>query len=230
MLRSSGAYQGFFRALKWSIVPHGFGVLVLLMLLLLAAFVPYRANLALAEISGRVCAIAGERKAGGGQAGDPVAGSGTFVPNNPCWDSGENLVQGGEYRITVNTAKDGSNSENSWLDGRIPVTPGGFTEGKRLPWYIRYAAWPLRRSLADDWFQPIAKVIPTDRKGSGRLYPLTFRQKTGRGTTYEAVFTAPRTGRLQLFVNDAVPWWGGLSGTYYANNDGVAAVTIERLC
>jgi hypothetical protein len=74
----------------------------------------------------------------------------------------------------------------------------------------------------------MAKVIPDDHKSSGRLHPLTFRQRNGAGTAYEAEFKAPGSGRLQLFVNDAVlSWWGGLDGTYYANNKGVAAVTIE---
>jgi uncharacterized protein (DUF2235 family) len=226
-LRGNKIYRKFFRALKWHIVPHAFGVLVLVILVLLAAFVPHRANLALAEISGRVCAIAHERKALGGQAEGSVASSGTFAPSDPCWDTGFDVVEGGEYRITLNTAKDDGNGENSWLDDTIPVTPAKFTEGVQLPWYVRWFAWPVRRSLTDDWFQPMAKVIPSNRKSSGQLHPLTFRKKNGSGTTYVAQFTAPRTGRLQLFVNDAVPWWGGLSGTRYANNHGVAAFTID---
>jgi uncharacterized protein (DUF2235 family) len=225
--RSSDAYQGFFRALKWSFIPHAFGLLVLLILVLLAAFVPYRAILAFAEISGRVCTIVDGREASGGQTEDHGGGSRKFAPNDPCWEAGVDLTEGTVYRITLDTAKDGQNDKNSWRDDTVPVTPAGFTEGARLPWYVRWFGWPLRRSLTDDWFQPMAKVIPSNRTSSGQLHPLTFRKKNGSDTTYVTQFTAPRTGRLQLFVNDAVPWWGGLSGTRYANNHGVTTFTID---
>ena len=219
-LRSREGYQRLFHVLKWQIVPHSFGLIILLALVSIAVLVPLRANLTLAEMSGRICGIIDGQTASEGPAN-------AFVPTDPCWNTGTNVDEGKVYRITLNTEVDG---KNSWKDDTIEVTPDGFTDGHRLPWHIEYLAWPLRRSLADGWFQTMAKVIPDDRKSSARLHPLVFRQRNGAGTAYEAEFEAPRTGRLQLFVNDAVlSWWGGLNGTYYANNKGVAVVTIERL-
>jgi uncharacterized protein (DUF2235 family) len=216
--RSSDGYQRLFHVLKWQVVPHSFGLIILLALVSIAVLVPLRANLTLAEMSGRICEIFDGQTAGE----DPAN---AFVPTDPCWSTGTDVHEGEVYRITLNTDVDG---RNSWKDDTIEVTPNGFTNGYRLPWYIEYLAWPLRRSLADGWFQTMAKVIPDDHKSSGRLHPLTFRQRNGAGTAYEAEFKAPGSGRLQLFVNDAVlSWWGGLDGTYYANNKGVAAVTIE---
>jgi hypothetical protein len=110
-----------------------------------------------------------------------------------------------------------------WLDRGIVTEPSGF-EPSRMPWPLGYLALPLRRSLNARWFQTFLTIEPDAGPRQTEALDLRFT-----GTAYVAVFTARASGRVHLWVNDAVLPFLGLTDHFYANNRGTAEVVISQL-
>ena len=87
-----------------------------------------------------------------------------------------------------------------------------------------YGSTPLRRYLFVGWYEPVARI------GADRFdtYPLTiYRQDTAAGgERLIARFSARRSGRLYLYMNDAVLFtWD----KFYRNNRGKATVKVREV-
>ncbi len=165
-----------------------------------------------------------------------------FDPNNPCYDTRHELVRGEEYRIEFEIS-------DNWSDATLNADVNGWTD---LNAY--YAFTPFRRHLLAGWYQPVARVGETlfDR------YPLSLSGEDAASTSRKALcrarqpgqqlvnparsvddeaknmalhmdFTARRTGRLFLYVNDMMLFVPGLLGPFYSNNRGYACVTVFHL-
>jgi hypothetical protein len=160
----------------------------------------------------------------------PAAAVSGFDIATMCADTGIKLKEGVTYRIELSVTK-------RWTDGDYPADPYGFSAGAHG---IRAAllftpATLIKRWWAEPWMRPIARIgrfgndeyalapVQPDDKGLGNNVQLT------------AEFTARTTGRLYLYVNDAVLAVPGLSGFFYhtengffepGNNVGTASVTV----
>jgi len=87
---------------------------------------------------------------------------------------------------------------------------------------------PLRRSISARWFQPVAKIIP--QTGKPVVLPLEFVRADTTEPQYVAQFTAPKSGRLYLFVNDVLlPPWLPRATLFYDNNQGGATIDVEAV-
>jgi hypothetical protein len=210
-LRTSEWYKGALWRLKWKVGPHIFGAGTLAVALLLIGSLPllvvHRVQLVAAERSNAICQL------DGGPHAPERDGSST---RSLCWSTGSQVEAGRRYRVilTVN---------QPWTDESIDTDPGGFGSEK-LPWYARFTAATLRRSLSERWFQPLLKIVPAPGNGSSRVQALDL--KLDPAGDYTAEFVATRTGEVFLFVNDAVVSWHGLTREFYNNNAGTARVQI----
>ena len=211
-LRTGEWYQAVFSFLKWKAGPHFVGFVALLVALFLIGSVPllavHRVQLAVAERSNAICDLDG-----GPQAPAPEG----FSTKSLCWATGSQVEAGRHYRVTLTV-------NQPWTDGTIATDPGGFGS-EQLPWYARYTAAPLRRSLSERWFQPLVKIVPAPGNGSSQVEAVDL-QPSPAGV-YSAEFVAARTGEVFLFVNDAIVSWRGLTQDFYGNNEGMALVQIE---
>ena len=211
-LRTHPWYQAVLWSLKWKVGPHFAGAVALVAALLLIVLLPllavHRAQLVVAERSNAICELDG-----GPQAPAPEG----FSTKSLCWATGSQVEAGRHYRVTLTV-------NQPWTDGTIATDPGGFGS-EQLPWYARYTAAPLRRSLSERWFQPLVKIVPAPGNGSSQVESVDL-QPSPAGV-YSAEFVAARTGEVFLFVNDAIVSWRGLTQDFYGNNEGMALVQIE---
>jgi len=211
-LRTSEWYQGVFSRLKWKAGPHVAGFVTLLMALFLIGSLPllaaHRVQLVAAESSNAICQLDG---------GPHAAKLEEFSTKSLCWATGSQVEEGRRYRVTLTVSQ-------RWVDESIATDPVGFGSEK-LPWYARYMAAPLRRSLSERWFQPLLKIVPPPENGSSRIEALDV--KADSSGVYTAEFVAARTGEVFLYVNDAIVSWHGLTQAFYDNNEGMALVQIE---
>lgn len=138
-----------------------------------------------------------------------------------------------------------------WSDGRIPSDLRGWKQS------FGWAALgiPIRRHMFIDWYQPIARIgrlgytrsslvetelEPTEEdgkqnptgaragntaqpEGSNSAPKLTEEQKV------QYHYAAPDSGRLYLYLNDAVLLHPKLISYFYSNNRGEAHVTIDKV-
>lgn len=202
-LRSHPWYQGAFAVLRRKLLPAVTGLGALLLLVVLAVRAPFD----LANAAGRICD--GKTRAGG-SLGFPFR----FASRDLCTATGVQIEEGKRYRVVLQLPGTG---EEAWQDSTIPVSsPAGFTSRKPGLTPVQRVIFsvfaPFRRVVGADWFVPIARI--------GRSGPDL------RLTSTRSVFTAPASGELHLFVNDAVlpPW-----RSYYDNNKGAATATVERV-
>ncbi len=206
-IRTSPGYRGFFKLFKRYLLPTAFGWSVLAILVGTVLVTANRAVFEGASALGLVCS----------ESSDPIRSVQiapdsweTWMPNNQlCAATGITLEQDHKYRATIELPQ-----ENRWFDETVPVPgPAGFSSNV-APW-IFYPALPIRRSLGQSWFVPIAKIGAT-----GREYHALAASSSD--------FTARKTGRLFLFVNDGVaPFcWTCL---YSNNHGGLAHVIVTRL-
>jgi uncharacterized protein (DUF2235 family) len=211
-LRTNEGYQAVLWRLKWKVGPNIFGfgtfAVTLVLIVLLPLLAIYRVQLAAAERSNAICELDG-----GAQAPAPEG----FSTKSLCWATGSQVEAGRHYRVTLTV-------NQPWVDGTIATDPVGFGS-EQLPWYARYTAAPLRRSLSERWFQPLVKIVPPAGNGSSHVEAVDLKANSAGG--YSAEFAAARTGEVFLFVNDAIVSWRGLTQDFYSNNEGVALVQIE---
>jgi hypothetical protein len=112
------------------------------------------------------------------------------------------------------------------VDLSIPASPGGF--GMSHMTLVGNIFTPLRRSLFNQWFTPMVKIVPPD--GGFTLVALEMKQAGANANVYEGEFTAPRHGRVFMFVNDVIlPPWAPKDRYFYDNNLGtVSAIDFEE--
>jgi len=148
-----------------------------------------------------------------------------FDPKSTCADTGLTLEAGDKYAIELKVSDD-------WYDATIAADANGWRpraagDKKNIvsaPWYMNLFV-PVRRHLFADWYQPIARV---DDKLFDR-YPLhtTGLQPETENTRKLCMpIEARRTGRLYLYLNDAVLF---VPGSFYKNNVGSASVRVTAL-
>lgn len=162
----------------------------------------------------------------------------TFDTVEPCVATWVEMKKGRDYKISVAV-------DAAWKDGGLEADPTGISWFE-IPWSKRPAmtiAVLSRRYWSEKWFALMGSI------GRGRENAFRIHAKRvdvdpaspdDAGFTY--TFRAWRTGRLYLFVNDAInpfagerfcrakedfdperPWH-----CYYANNSGTASITIEE--
>lgn len=138
-----------------------------------------------------------------------------FNPKNPCFDTGINVKRGQRLTIVFKVPE-------GWHDDSIPADAEGWVN---TPPYM-YAFLPLRRHLFTDWYQPVARI---GRKLFDR-YPLVENCTPDREEGKPAGVEAPtrkicmkikprRSGRLFLYLNDAVLFSPDFYWEFYRNNN-----------
>ncbi|HEY3384555.1 MAG TPA: DUF2235 domain-containing protein [Vicinamibacterales bacterium] len=208
-LRTSRWYRGLFGVLNAYLVPFCFGVTMLVALVVGVIGAANRAAFESANLSGFVCRDDGPVLHTTNTG--PGAWAVEFTPDEFCGATGVRVERGERYRIGIQLPQE---PQAMWHDGDILVTtPAGFTSGRRPA--VFYPALPFRRVLAWNWFVPVVRV-----GASGAEY-----HSLAPGFSE---FTARQSGRIFLYVNDALlpsPFWRSL---YENNRGGAAIVTVTR--
>ena len=221
-LRSSAAYQRSIQYLKWRALPALFGALFAGAGLLALTVLAHRSALLLTQAELHSCPADAARPADVGRAPTPVAG--LFATRSPCWPTGLRLEAGARYRLLLDV-------QQPWVDGHIPASPEGFAStrfGLVAPVFA-----PFRRATAAPWFAPVITV--RDAEGHRHSVAVSLaaelpRQDQTRPGPYAGEFVAPATGAAFLYVNDAlIPSQPIAATPLYANNQGTAAVSLQRL-
>ena len=157
----------------------------------------------------------------------------TFETTNPCWNSGEQLLAGVRYRITMTIGKPWSDGV-SWFDGKpYCADTRGFTAGAHgfAAGLVFYPATPFKRWWGQPWFKPIARVgrFGNEEYALDPLPPdILSKEDCGNGELV-AEIEPKKSEELYLYVNDAAIGlrWG--FDRFYRNNLGTAEVTVRRL-
>lgn len=143
------------------------------------------------------------------QAAKGAGGAGVaFDPAQPCVDTGADLQAGRRYRIEV--AADG------WKDASYDAAPQGLSGYGHYLDPVLVAAIPARRHVALSWFALVGEI----GRDSGHTFPINRESVVVRPT---------HSGRLYLYVNDAIDRFGDGWDTYYRNNAGAATVSVTPL-
>jgi len=201
---------------------------VILLFAVIPALIIWRAVLFVPFDYGSVCSAVHEKAPAlpATPEGAPV----TFSATDPCFNTDFELQSGRNYRVSVTV-------ETPWLDSTLPAGPTGL-RWPEIPLKMRFlmaTASPLRRFWTDGWFVTMGSI------GRSRDYafPLKLEPVAPGSNRYTATFHAWRSGRLYLFVNDAVnpfadsrlcppgsgrPYWR----CYYANNKGAARISLKE--
>lgn len=202
-VRSSPAWLGTLRVMKWRLLPTIAALAVLLAVVAIPLALPMQWWLAKAERDGTLCPIAG--------GGDPQGTAVDFAARRPCTDLHQTLTPGMSYRVTLRVTK-------QWCDGWIGADP---VQGNRGGWWLTPFRFH-RRVTGANWLKPLAIVRSPDAKV--RIDPLDFDYLGD--DTYRARIVAPATGgRLSMALNDAFPPL--FRSVFYDNNKGAAVVTVE---
>ena len=144
------------------------------------------------------------------KVGQPASARKLFDTKHRCFDTGMHLQAGERYRVTIDTSATGA-----WTDQSIPSSPEGFDKDFDNYRPLMVFALPMRRHIKDSWFVLMGKI---GRRGT------VFR--VGKDKRVRAT----ETGRLYLYVNDAVPpSVFEPASKFYDNNIGQGKVTVTRL-
>lgn len=236
-LRTNLLYQGLFLLLRRWLLPAGFLLLLAVLAWGLASQVDHSRRMA----HGELC------RAGPGGARP------WFATAQPCWDSGHQIDKGATYRIRLEVPAAQRWTDERIPAGpqgfECPLPTGqAVTMG---------AAALLRRHVGEPWFRPVARIgergsdeypllpdtpqaAPSDRctlpfarapmppapcpvAGAGAPGPAG----TVAVTVFESTLVARSSGRLFLYVNDAVDLLGWRG--FYDNNGGCARVSVSRV-
>jgi hypothetical protein len=232
--RNSRAYQRFVQVLKWHLLPDWVITpltVVVLCWILFAAYV--QATLPFLENGTLFCQPSSD------SAPEIASVSRDFSPRDVCSESFGWVREGDRYVVTFDVL-------DPWYDASLATTPEGLSAGE-FPWGLGYIAGPLKRVIDARYLQPVLEIRPTGKErdetgGNIQIYPLAVRQVGDSRTLFRADFSAPRSGELFLFVNDAMlPFKEGefnyryfyeASGTGDAStlgNRGSACVTVESV-
>lgn len=231
--RNNIDYQRRVQTFKWWILPDFvFWPIILLLALWLAAGLYTQARLPGLEAGNKLCP----------QTPGPLkaleARRGGFSPRNLCHPVGAEVVEGQRYIVTFDVVEE-------WRDGSLATSPAGLAAGD-LPRLGGYFGLPFRRVINANYLQPVVQIRPPRRPwqlfDNVYIFPLDLAQQGESSTLYRAEFTAPRSGELALFSNDAVlPFTSAIMSPYdvryfyqqsgsgrQRGNRGSACVTIMR--
>jgi uncharacterized protein (DUF2235 family) len=219
-IRTSKAGQYIYRRLRLQILPFGALIATALLLVVMAN----KVSVEMASAAGLFCGSEEHKP-------DPATvlpGAGATIDFNPqsmCQDTGLTLEKGERYRVTITMGK-------QWLDNETESGVVGFQAKS----FIHKIAVPIRRWWGYAYFQPIARI---GNRGSSEkpLEPIRLtsdRPKDGPDRpedikSAQFLFTPDQTGRLYLYLNDAVIGVPSLYGHFYENNHGTATVKVENV-
>lgn len=217
-IRTSSTYQGILGFIKWQVLPFAFGLMMIAVLGWTVALAAAQLRLSGGEGRGMFC----RRNA------PPAA---LFETRNPCNPTGVKVGRGLTYEIRFYVQEpwqDGSNRDNL-------TNPEGIEIG-RFPYKLGYIAAPFRRVIGARYLQPLAAV--SRRTSNFTTVDITTVHITALAPVaagpneWVSEFTAPATGQLSLFANDAVPPWPFRASRFYRGNEtsrnrGTACVAIS---
>ena len=133
----------------------------------------------------------------------------------PCLDTGLRLEAGQRYVIEVTGADGKALRGADWRDAGYSAGPSGLADISFLgdPAYL--GGFAARRHLALPWFALVAEI----GRDSGQVFPLSRTRVT---------WTAPQSGRLYLYVNDAINPGLELGELNLAEPEGLPITPEER--
>ena len=215
--RTSAAYQGGVKALKWYLLPTLFGLLMVALIAWAVLAVWTQIRLPAVEEGDAFCT---SRSAPA--ARDLVRLD--FATDRPCVATGMRVLAGEKYVVTFEVDK-------PWADGGYETDPrgaGAFGIGPAGPFGV-----PLRRVINADYLQPVAAVrVEADGERRVHMDALELEPVAGSTTHYWVELEIARDGELFLFANDAALPEPFRHDFFYrgspGRNTGTACVTIER--
>lgn len=215
--RNCGIYRGFIQFMKFWLVPLVSVFLVLWVVAGIASHTLFN----VVDSTGIFCDGAPANKLKyleRGESSKPVK----FDTRSLCSPTGVYLDEQNEYYIWIELTSD-------WKDGAIPTSPAGFESWETLTWpqtAIMYSLVPFRRVIFRPWFHLIARG---GAKGNSEYFLDPYRpDRKNKPNNYRTAFKAERSGELFLYVNDVVSPLKFISNFFYGNNEGEAAIVIER--
>ena len=212
-IRTNDAAIALYRFLKNTGLPLVFLTLTSLLLLILLNKVMFE----VASSIGKTCPEPGPANAS--MVGD------LDTTKNMCADTGIDLVKGQTYKIKIVIP-----DQTPWKTPSHCAGVQGIDDGiawpDSLPFYL---AAPAKRWWSEPYFRPIARI---GRRGNDEyaLIPTKNPESSDKCAAHdlEAVITARKSGRLYLYVNDAVFYLPGVSSKYYDDNEGAATVSAGK--
>lgn len=155
-----------------------------------------------------------EARAQTGPSSPDGGGRVIFDTGDPGFDTGIELVEGRQYRITVVT-------DEEWSDDDLAADPAGLEND---PPAVLLPAAPFKRLLGANWFALLGSIGSCDD-------PFVLFEERSEGDSFErTIGPIEETGNLFLFVNDVTsyftpqgPWF------FYGNNRGTARVSVTAL-
>jgi hypothetical protein len=217
-LRTHPLYRVFFIALTHWLLPSLVALTILITGIYGFLVIGNRVVFFTENLFGGVCSPSAEVRPVAAKSG-PV----NFDTTKLCNPSGLLVTKGATYQVTFTTTV-------PWEDGHrakeagIPTDPRGFGREKMTGWM--WLGLPFRRYISVNWFQPIVRI------GSKGMHeqPLTFEPQptTPNRPAFTATFKPRADGEAFFFVNDSVGA-PGFTGLFYANNQGQAEITIEKV-
>ena len=241
-LRTRPAYQGAFHLLTHGLLPAGF----LLTGVYAAVALTGQLGFAAKASWGQVCPDEGRSQAGG--LGVAVA----WDVKRLCVATGVIAKAGNTYQLHLRVP-----ASSRWWDADLPAGPGGLECASPTPTALLLAAGiPLRRHLAQGWFQPMAPIgdkgndsyalagdpqtaLPDSRcpvrslapplPGTpGADCPSQPPAAAPGDSLLQARLVARTDGPLFVYVNDGIPL-PGLGQRLYANNTGCGWVWVTEV-
>jgi hypothetical protein len=231
--RTSRTYQRGLQIMKWHVLPNIFGPLLLLVGLWAAFGIYTQLRLPSLERGGAFCPLPS-----GGSRIEVI--SRDFSARATCNPMMGSVERGVTYDVSFYVVDD-------WYDGLHVTSPEGLPTNA-MKAGAGYVGAPLRRVINARYMQPVLEIRPLNERPSllrnVYLYPIELRREGETATLYRGRFTAPRTGELYLFANDAaLPFEGQWAGRYNVSyfyerapelgdglrgNQGTACVLIAR--
>jgi uncharacterized protein (DUF2235 family) len=229
-VRTSSAYQRSLQIIKWHVLPDVFGPLLLVLALWIAGGILTQAALPKLEGGSALCPRA---------IGQPDLRliSRDFFTRALCNPMLVSVRKGEHYDVSFYVVDD-------WYDSNRTATPAGLPVDA-FAWGAGYFGEPFKRVVNAGYLQPVIEIRPPDGRWTIMskvfMYPLELTRETDNQRLYRGSFTAPRSGDLYLFANDAVlPFTGSWAGKYNTRyfyersgermfgNRGTACVLIAR--
>ena len=173
---------------KWYAVPFCVGSLLLLSI----------AWAGLASVSQFVMFFWGERDrcSASFKPAKRVAGSTAlsfaYVPSHGCSLTRVRVVKGRTYAVELNNVR--------WSDGGIPAGPDGWHHPNAGQKLLGLVGIPFRRVVRAPYMAPVVEIVPSGHGGE----MLFASKRSSNRVRWTGNFTAPRSGTLLLFLNDAV--------------------------
>jgi uncharacterized protein (DUF2235 family) len=217
-IRTSGTYQGALGFMKWQVLPFVLGLTMLAVLAWGVAVAAAQLRLSGGEGRGLFC----------GRGAPPPA---LFETRSPCNPTGVTVGRGLSYEIRFYV-------QEAWRDGssgKGEASPEGL-EARKLPHELGYVGAPFRRVIDARYLQPLAAVSQRKRKIAKvdltTVHVTALAPVRAGPNEWVSEFTAPATGELSLFANDAVPPWPFDADHFYRDSDrslnrGSACVAIS---